>query len=517
MLVVDPVKRITIAEIRQRPWFNVNLPSYLRPNPVQSSVDEDQGPAVSEPVMDDTLSVEPTEISLSAPESQDPPPDPAMVSPDLGVIDPLLLEELLGKVEGLSRHQVLEQLRAPNTNQIKVAYQLCRDYHNTLEMAANMLRDLDLDEQPASSPGTSHPSLSQSPSTPVTTESLSRSSSVRTRARRASSRRSSNAPLAGSASPMHYHVLIKRSGAKTDLRHADDDGDGKPRSRRTSTASRRYVDEELKTRVNELMASVEDEVLEGSDIDEEVLEESDDSDEESDASSTMSDSDEEYASFDMVDDLSPDDPPDREPLQECYMHRSAHLAVLESSLPAAQRALYQGPDSSEARASQDMLLAPSLPLQAPAPTRRGRSQWHFGIRSRSSPMEIMLVLYRTMEQLGMEWCSKTPLPPVSRGLDALSPKEKQQVLDALTEDVFYAQTQCVMYDRTVRMDLQLYRADANSYLVDFRNVGYAMTPAALDAYGIESSPTALALCRDVQSPFLFFDVVFRLIVELAGG
>jgi len=29
MLVVDPLKRITIAEIRQHPWFQLNLPKYL--------------------------------------------------------------------------------------------------------------------------------------------------------------------------------------------------------------------------------------------------------------------------------------------------------------------------------------------------------------------------------------------------------------------------------------------------------------------------------------------------------
>lgn len=31
MLVVNPVNRITVAEIRQDPWFKHNLPEYLRP------------------------------------------------------------------------------------------------------------------------------------------------------------------------------------------------------------------------------------------------------------------------------------------------------------------------------------------------------------------------------------------------------------------------------------------------------------------------------------------------------
>ncbi len=29
MLLVDPLKRITIPEIRQHPWFTVHLPRYL--------------------------------------------------------------------------------------------------------------------------------------------------------------------------------------------------------------------------------------------------------------------------------------------------------------------------------------------------------------------------------------------------------------------------------------------------------------------------------------------------------
>ena len=29
MLLVDPLKRITIPEVRQHPWFTVNLPRYL--------------------------------------------------------------------------------------------------------------------------------------------------------------------------------------------------------------------------------------------------------------------------------------------------------------------------------------------------------------------------------------------------------------------------------------------------------------------------------------------------------
>ena len=45
ILVVDPLKRATIAEIRQHPWFQKNLPAYLALNPMiletDSVIDED--------------------------------------------------------------------------------------------------------------------------------------------------------------------------------------------------------------------------------------------------------------------------------------------------------------------------------------------------------------------------------------------------------------------------------------------------------------------------------------------
>ena len=77
----------------------------------------------------------------------------------------------------------------------------------------------------------------------------------------------------------------------------------------------------------------------------------------------------------------------------------------------------------------------------------------------------------------------------------------------------------------IRLDLQLYRVDAHSYLVDFRNVGYghvalgdeAAAAAGAGAGGATATAKSLSLRRDVNSPFLFLDATFRLIVELAGG
>lgn len=47
MLVVDPMKRITIAEIKQHPWFQHSIPLYLTLTPAQL---EDQAGKVDEDV-----------------------------------------------------------------------------------------------------------------------------------------------------------------------------------------------------------------------------------------------------------------------------------------------------------------------------------------------------------------------------------------------------------------------------------------------------------------------------------
>jgi len=44
-----------------------------------------------------------------------------------------------------------------------------------------------------------------------------------------------------------------------------------------------------------------------------------------------------------------------------------------------------------------------------------RTKWHFGIRSRSPPMEVMLEIYRTLKALGVEWREKKNLGGLGSG------------------------------------------------------------------------------------------------------
>ena len=107
MLVVDPVKRITIPEIMQHPFFTTDLPAYLSPMP-------QQGPVLG------TLS------SLVAP--------PKDLEYDfiegLGRIEEEVVDDLAQRMEGVDKDDVWECLRrddGPQGNAVKVAYMLLRD------------------------------------------------------------------------------------------------------------------------------------------------------------------------------------------------------------------------------------------------------------------------------------------------------------------------------------------------------------------------------------------------------
>ncbi|GJJ72058.1 5'-AMP-activated protein kinase, catalytic alpha subunit [Entomortierella parvispora] len=95
MLVVDPLKRITIAEIRKNAWFNVGLPDYLQPLP--------QGSA------DDSL---------------------CNLQEDI-------ITELMKKMN-FSRETIVQALEERQNNQIKVAYQLVVDHRRMIENASQM-------------------------------------------------------------------------------------------------------------------------------------------------------------------------------------------------------------------------------------------------------------------------------------------------------------------------------------------------------------------------------------------
>jgi carbon catabolite-derepressing protein kinase len=108
MLAVDPVKRITVAEITQHRFFTTDLPRYLTPLPAQP------GPVLG------TLAV-----LVTPPKVLD-----FEIIEGLGRIEEDVVEELTMRMEGVDREDVWECLRRDDGvqgNAVKVAYMLLRD------------------------------------------------------------------------------------------------------------------------------------------------------------------------------------------------------------------------------------------------------------------------------------------------------------------------------------------------------------------------------------------------------
>jgi carbon catabolite-derepressing protein kinase len=76
------------------------------------------------------------------------------------------------------------------------------------------------------------------------------------------------------------------------------------------------------------------------------------------------------------------------------------FAVLNSSLPLPDQLPEHHHLASYANAKR------AWPVKE---KKQHRTKWHFGIRSRSPPMEVMLEIYRTLKALGMEWKEKRNL------------------------------------------------------------------------------------------------------------
>ncbi len=108
MLAVDPVKRITVPEILQHPFFTTDLPRYLRPLPPPP------GPILG-----------PLATLVSPPKALD-----FEIIDGLGRIEEDVVDDLASRMEGVDREDIWECLRrddGPQGNAVKVAYMLLRD------------------------------------------------------------------------------------------------------------------------------------------------------------------------------------------------------------------------------------------------------------------------------------------------------------------------------------------------------------------------------------------------------
>ncbi|KAJ3122773.1 Protein kinase [Physocladia obscura] len=122
---------------------------------------------------------------------------------------------------------------------------------------------------------------------------------------------------------------------------------------------------------------------------------------------------------------------------------------------------------------------PTLPGKKP---KSNKSKWHFGIRSRSPPFDIMLEIYRALQSCGMSW----------KSLDPFLIRVRHEAAGG----------------QSVKLDIQLYKVETNNYLVDFR-----MKPDA-SARISEEDMLGNKMQTNLAS-FAFFDACSKLITELA--
>jgi carbon catabolite-derepressing protein kinase len=214
---------------------------------------------------------------------------------------------------------------------------------------------------------------------------------------------------------------------------------------------------------------------------------------------------------------------------------NCNFAVLNSSLPPEQGA---APHHLTSYASAKRSVNPKEKKQH-------RTRWHFGIRSRSPPMEVMSAIYASLKSLGMEWKEKKDLG----GLCAFHPRAKDKpIIERCREwdgngarvdmraasSIYFVETRARQDDVVVLMNVQLYYVDGDNYLVDFHHKKSYRASTEPDAGRFEmaklispsetASETSSMFPSDLQSredtvvsPYVFMDVACKLILDLAGG
>lgn len=163
---------------------------------------------------------------------------------------------------------------------------------------------------------------------------------------------------------------------------------------------------------------------------------------------------------------------------------TSSIAILPTSLPSIHRAyMMENTDISKNRIS-------------PVSTKKLKTRWHFGIRSRSYPLDVMGEIYRALKNLGAEWAK-----PTEEELWTIRVRWKYAP-DSVQDNSGNCQPSDMM-----KMQIQLFQLEPNNYLVDFKFDGWE-----------NSNDTNFKQDMDEMSSFSaypFLHLATRLIMELA--
>lgn len=157
------------------------------------------------------------------------------------------------------------------------------------------------------------------------------------------------------------------------------------------------------------------------------------------------------------------------------------IAILPSSLPQIHRA--------------NMLAAGSAAATkiSPLSIKKSKTKWHFGIRSRSYPLDVMGEIYIALKNLGAEWAK-----PSEEDLWTIKVRWKYDMGQPANEKI----------PDLMKMVIQLFQIEANNYLVDFKFDGWE------SSYG-DASPSSNEDEMSTFSAYPFLHLTTKLIMELA--
>ncbi|GAV27551.1 protein kinase [Pichia membranifaciens] len=162
------------------------------------------------------------------------------------------------------------------------------------------------------------------------------------------------------------------------------------------------------------------------------------------------------------------------------------IAILPSSLPQIHKAY--------------MLQSyPELANVQPVVPKKSKTRWHFGIRSRSYPLDVMGEIYRALKNLGAEWQR-----PSEEELWTIKVRWRYAPKEASNENYNIPDM--------MKMQIQLFQLEPNNYLVDFKFDGWESKNDGA-ASSISSSTDEELVSSFSAYPFLHLST--RLIMELA--
>ncbi|ABN68104.2 carbon catabolite derepressing ser/thr protein kinase [Scheffersomyces stipitis CBS 6054] len=153
------------------------------------------------------------------------------------------------------------------------------------------------------------------------------------------------------------------------------------------------------------------------------------------------------------------------------------IAILPSSLPSIHRAF--------------MMEHNNQAVINPVSSRKSKTRWHFGIRSRSYPLDVMGEIYRALKNLGAEWAKPT-----------------EEELWTIKVRWRYDSCEMEQAPNLMKMQIQLFQLEPNNYLVDFKFDGW-------ETSGEQSSFKQDADEVSSFSAYPFLHLATRLIMELA--